>query len=120
MAQDSLTLVLGAVEGRAQAISSRHGLHFTLYDLLWDRAVSCYLVDGHEAIMRNVWGRRAVVEGWITRDPLSGHPQTIRQVTRVTPLPDLPTDDYRRARGACPPHEGAPLPEVIIRHLRDA
>lgn len=101
-----------------QTLSSRGGLRFTLYDLLHDKAVSCYLAEGYEEIMRDLWGKIATVEGLVTRDPLSGRPLAVRQITTVTPKPDLPIS-YRDARGAAPSLTGL-LPEHPIRRLRDA
>ncbi len=108
----------GAVEGRVQTLSNRGGLRFTVYDLLHDRAVSCYLREGAESIMRDAWGRLATVEGWVSRDPLDGRPLTIRQVARVTLKPD-PTGSYRDARGVAPSLTGL-LPKQAIRQLRNA
>jgi hypothetical protein len=108
----------GAVDGRVQTLSNRGGLRFTLYDLLHDKAVSCYLAEGHEEIMRDVWGKVATVEGLITREPLSGRPLAVRQIAKVTPTPDFKTT-YRDARGAAPSLTGI-LPEHAIRRLRDA
>lgn len=48
-----------AIEGVVQTLTSRRGLRFTLFDSLHDQAVSCYLEDGQEELMRGVWGRRA-------------------------------------------------------------
>ena len=74
----------GGVTGRIQTLSSRGGLRFTLFDTLFDRAVSCYLAEGQEELMRDVWGRMAVVEGLVTRDRATGRPQVIRSVRGVT------------------------------------
>jgi len=53
----------GAIEGRVQTLSRHGGLRFTLYDTLNNRAVSCYLAeDFDQELMRNAWGRRAIVE----------------------------------------------------------
>jgi hypothetical protein len=108
----------GAVEGRAQTLSNRGGLRFTLFDLLHDRAVSCYLKEGYEDIMRNAWGRVAAVAGWISRDPATGRPMTVRQVTTVQIRPES-SATYRDARGALLSVTGE-LPEHVIRRLRDA
>lgn len=108
----------GAVEGRIQTLTNRGSLRFTLYDLLEDRAVSCYLVEGHEAMMRDLWGRLAVVEGWISRDPETGRALTVRHVSRVTPKPEPVVGAYRDARGIAPSLTGL-LPEHAIRRLRD-
>ena len=108
----------GAVEGRVQTLSNRGGLRFTLFDLLHDRAVSCYLKEGYEDIMRNAWGRVAAVAGWISRDPATGRPTTVRHVTTVHIRPES-SATYRDARGALPSVTGE-LPEHVIRRLRDA
>lgn len=110
----------GAVEGRVQTLSSRGGLRFTLYDTLRDRAVSCYLQEGQQELMRGIWGQRALVEGWVTRDAVTGRPVTIRRVRNVELIPDVTPGSYRRARGALPrgPHDLPP--EEAIRRLRDA
>jgi hypothetical protein len=107
----------GAIEGRVQTLSNRGGLRFTLYDLLHDRAVSSYLQEGHEEIMRDSWGKVVVVEGWISRDPLTGRPTTIRQVTTVRVAPELKAS-YRDARSISPPKTDL-LPEQAIRRLRN-
>lgn len=114
------TAAYGAVEGRVQTLTNRGGLRFTLYDLLNDRAISCYLREGHEDIMLNLWGRLVTVEGVVRRDPATGLPQTVRQITRVEPMPEAELDTYQEARGAIPLAPGAPLPEEVIRRLRDA
>lgn len=108
----------GAVEGRVQTLSNRGGLRFTLYDLLHDKAVSCYLREGHEGMMRDAWGKVAVVEGIVSRDPVTGRPLTIRQVSQVVPRPESGRS-YREARGAAPSLTGL-SPEQAIRRLRDA
>ncbi len=110
----------GAVEGRVQTLSNRGGLRFTLYDSLDDHAVSCYLVEGHEDVMRDAWGRRAIVEGWVSHDPVTGRPQTIRRVQAVQVLPETKHGGYRDARGAVPVESQELRPEAAIRRLRDA
>ena len=108
----------GAVEGRVQTLTNRKSLRFTLFDSFHDRAVSCYMVEGYEEIMRGSWGKRAVVEGLVTRDPSTGRPLAVRQVNRVLILADE-EGDYQEARGAIPYVEGGPAPEEVIRRLRD-
>jgi len=109
----------GAVTGRVQTLMSRSELRFALYDHIHDRAVSCYLAEGGESMMREVWGRIATVEGWVTRDPKTGRPLTVRRVTNVTPLPEVEIDAYKAARGAVPRNDDDPLPEVLTREIRD-
>ena len=108
----------GAVEGRVQTLTNRTSLRFSLFDSFHDRAVSCYMEEGYEETMRGSWGKRAVVEGLVTRDPSTGRPLAVRQVTCVRTLPDE-EGDYREARAVVPYVEGAPSPEEVIRRLRD-
>ena len=112
------TSALGSIEGRVQTLTSRGGLRFTLYDLLNDKAVSCYLQEGYEGIMRDVWGKLADVAGWVTRDPLSGRPLSIMQVSEVVVKPEV-LGTYRDARACAPPLTDL-SPESAIRRLRDA
>jgi hypothetical protein len=110
----------GAVTGRVQTVTDRNRLRFIVYDHVHDRAVSCYLVEGHEDLMREMWGREAHVEGWITRDPESGRPLSVRKVTHVTPITKAEPQDYIRARGVVPLNPAGAKPEETIRRLRDA
>ncbi len=117
---DLATGAYGAFEGRVQTISNRGGLRFTLFDLLHDKAVSCYLAEGQQDIMADVWGRMAVVEGWVTRDPRTGRPRSVRRVRTVTAKGDGLPDGWRQARGAVPVPIGALSAEAAIRRIRDA
>jgi hypothetical protein len=109
----------GAVEGRVQTISNRGGLRFTLFDLLEDKAVSCYLEEGRQGIMTDVWGRIAVVEGWVKRDGRTGRPRSIRRVRAITLKGDGRPGDWREARGAVPIPIGALSAEDAIGRIRD-
>ena len=109
----------GAVTGRVQTLTSRNSLRFTLYDHIYDRAVSCYLVEGRESMMRQMWDRIATVEGWVSRDSTTGRPLTVRRVSNVTALTEVEPQDYMKARGVLPLKDGDPLPEVLTRRLRD-
>ncbi|MDQ3692079.1 MAG: hypothetical protein M3464_00420 [Chloroflexota bacterium] len=110
----------GAVEGRIQTLTSRESMRFTLYDAVYDRAVSCYVEAGQQDIMRNAWDRRAIVEGWVSRDTATGRPLTIRRVQRITLRDDVvPGSAIRAARGIAPLGPGAPAAAEAIRWLRD-
>ena len=110
----------GAVKGRVQSLSSRGGLRFTLYDLVDDRSVSCYLAEGNEDVMRNAWGKLVSVEGLVRRDPDTGRPTTIREVRSVEITPEDSGADWREAIGSAPALPGdALLPEDAIRRIRD-
>lgn len=110
----------GSVTGRVQTLSSRNSLRFVVYDHIHDRAVSCYLVKGREAMMRQMWDRVATIEGWVSRDPVTGRPLTVRRVSNVTALTEVEPGEYLRARGAIPRKDDDPSPEAQIRRLRDA
>lgn len=113
------TPMLGAIEGRVQTLSSRGSLRFTLYDLAFDKAVSCYLAPGQESLMLDAWGRIAVVEGTVKREAKYGRPLTIRQVSRVHVKPEAEPFAWRAARGALQGFGDEPA-EVTIRRIRDA
>ena len=110
----------GAISGRIQTLSSRGGLRFTLYDLLHDKAVSCYLAEGKEDLVRDSWGRLAIVEGLVRRESVTGRPLAIRHVVTIHVRPDSAPDAYRQARGVVPMPPDAKLPEDVIRRMRDA
>lgn len=110
----------GAVEGIVQTLSNRKGLRFTLYDTLFDKPVSCYLAEGAESVMRDAWGRRALVEGTVSRDPITGRPINIREVRYVELVPDVPPGAYRTARAIIPFRQGDERSEDAIRRIRDA
>lgn len=109
----------GVVEGRVLSIMSRPQLRFTLYDTLQDRAVTCYLQEGREDEVRYAWGKHAIVEGWVSRDPFTGHPETIRDVGTIRIIEEVHSG-FERARGAAPRGPKAPRAEEAIRRVRDA
>ena len=117
-ARSFLPPAYGAIEGRIQTLSNRRSLRFTLFDVMHDKAVSCYLEEGYEHIIREVWGHEAIVEGLITRDPESGRPTTIRQISHIEVISDRPADCLS-ARGILDVPVDAPSPEEIIRRMRD-
>jgi hypothetical protein len=108
--------VYGAIEGEVQTLTKRNGLRFTLYEFLSDKAVSCYLQLGQEEQMRNIWGKRAIIEGAVSRDQ-HGHPISVRQIANIIPI--VEEGDYTQARGILPRAKGDELPEVRIRRIRD-
>lgn len=110
----------GGIQGRVQTLSNRGSLRFTLYDLLNNKAVSCYIAEGKEETLRNIWGRMAVVEGLVTRDSVNGRPISIRQVRNIIPQQEpCIGHDYQDARGVSPSLTGL-SPEEAIRRIRDA
>jgi len=110
---------IGAVTGRVQTLSNRSGLRFNLYDTIHDKAVACYLSSGQESLMREAWGRLAMVSGRVSRDASTGRAIAIREIMKVDILEEVPPGSYRRARGAVPWQSSYKKPEEIIRQLRD-
>jgi hypothetical protein len=115
-----IQFTFGTVRGTVQTLTMRRGLRFTLYDALFDRAVSCYLREGREEEMRNAWGKRAEVAGRVGREPDRGYPVVVRDVTEIRVSEHVAPGMYQLARGAIPWHEGDERPEVLIRRLREA
>lgn len=107
----------GTIKGTVQMLTMRRGLKFTLYDVLFDKAVSCYLREGQEEMMRNAWGKRAVVSGRIGREPEHGHPVVVREVTGIRILKDVAPGSYTRAKGVIPWREGDESAAVTIKKL---
>lgn len=110
----------GAVQGRLQTLSSRGRLRFTLYDLLHDRAVSCYVTSGEEDLVRDRWGRLVAVEGHVSRDPITGRPLAIRRIRSIEQLPEGDSQGYRRARGVLRGKPSLMSADEAIRRVRDA
>lgn len=117
IAQPETIRSLGSVRGRVETLSHRGALRFTLYELATDRAVSCYLPDDHEDLMRDAWGHVADVTGTVARDARTGRPRSIRRVTAVDVIREGDPADYLRARGAI---QGTEPADAVIRRIRDA
>ena len=111
---------IGAVTGEVQTLSKRGGLRFNLYDTIHNKAISCYLQQGQEELMREAWGRRVTVSGTITRQRPLGRPINIRNILKIGILEDVTQTSYEYARSAALWQEGDKLPEEVIRELRDA
>lgn len=109
----------GTVGGRVQTLSSRHRLGFTLYDSLFDRAVNCYLKAEQQHLIIDKWDTRVVVEGMISRDPDTGRPVAIRDITDVITISEQEHGDYRDAAGLFPLESGEESGMVTLRRLRD-
>lgn len=109
----------GAVIGRVDSLRKRGGLRFTLYDLIDDRAISCYLAVGSDDVMRAAWGKLAMVEGRVKRDRECGRATTIRDVREIRVIQEGKPGDYRQAIGAAAGFLGNMLPEEAIRKGRD-
>jgi hypothetical protein len=108
----------GSLKGSVQTLSRRRGVKFTLYDVLFDRPISCYLKDGQEDMIRDYWGKKVSVTGRIGRDTESGKPFAIRDIVTISPVKSSEPGSYRLARGVLQLAEGE-TPEGVIRGLRN-
>ncbi len=111
--------VRGAVKGRVDSMTKHTHLRFTLYDLLDNRAIPCYLVPDSIEIMREAWGKIVLVEGIVHRDPDSGRATTVRNVHNIKIIRELERGAWRKAIGAARGFLGDELPEEVIRRSRD-
>lgn len=115
-----LLVSFGSVKGRVQSISNRGKLRFTLYDAVFDKPVSCYVTEGRQDILTDIWDKVVFVSGRVTRQPDSGQPVSVREITAIDVVPIIEAGSYRKARGILA-GGGEPEPaEVSIRRLRDA
>ena len=118
--QEAIKYAWSSVKGTVETLSHRKKLSFTLWDVLYDKPVSCYFREGQEDIMRNTWGKRAVVSGKVGRRSDTGRPIVIRDVKQVRIVEDVEPGSYRRARGVFQWTPDSELPEDIIGRLRSA
>lgn len=110
----------GSVKGRVQSISNRRKLRFTLYDLVFDKPVSCYISEDRQEILTDIWDKVVWVSGRVTRQPDSGQPVNVRELTSIDLVPMMEPGSYRKARGILAGSGEPELAEVSIRRLRDA
>lgn len=111
---------LGTVKGTIQTVSMRKKLNFTVWNALFDKPVSCYIHEGQEELLRQSWGKRAVVTGRIGRQAESGRPIVIREVKNIEIIEKPERGSYKRARGVLPWKQGDEKPEVVLRRMRNA
>ncbi len=112
--------IYGAVKGRIQSISRERTHRFAIYEYHSNRAVSCYLRPNFEEKMRQAWGKLAMVEGTIRRDPRTGAPVTVRNVQTVEVIPEGESEAWRDALGCAPNYAGGIPAEKATRRVRDA
>lgn len=115
-----ITYAYGQVKGIVQTLTNRRNLRFTLYDLLYDKPISCYLHPDQQEMIRDVWGRRVMVAGRVGREPMQRRVVVMRDIRAITLLPESSEQGYIQARGILPVTEGSDKPEELIRSIRDA
>jgi hypothetical protein len=91
-----------------------------LYNTVFDKPVSCYVKEDYQNILTDIWDKVVFVSGRVTRQPDSGQPVSIREITAIELVPIVEPGSYRKARGILAEF-GEPEPaEISIRRLRDA
>lgn len=109
----------GTIKGRVESLTSRGNLRFTLYDGVFDRAISCYVADEMREQLIDIWGKRVAVTGRVSRNG-RGQATAIREITAIEILLDSSDPmSFRHARGVfewTPDDEPA---EIAIRRVRD-
>jgi hypothetical protein len=109
----------GSISGTVETLSKRGKMRFILYDSLFDRAVNCYLQNGQEQLMLDAWDKRVHVAGQIYREPSTGRPTDVREISYIQVLPENHLD-FMSLAGIIPWNNGDEYPEETIRRLRDA
>jgi len=120
MQEAQIKYAWSSVKGSVETLSKRKKLSFTLWDSLFDKPISCYFKEGQEDIMRDSWGRRAIVSGKVGRRIETGRPIVVRDVKQVRVIEDVEPGSYRKAKGVFPWTPGTELPEDIVGRLRSA
>jgi hypothetical protein len=114
----------GSVTGVVRTLSRSRGLYFTVADESYCRIVACRFGAELSATMadtmRDLWDRRAVVEGTVIRDRRTGRPIKVLDVQSVSAAPKSSPGAFVRARGVIEVTYDAEPPESTIRRLRDA
>jgi len=70
--------------------------------------------------VQRIWRRRVRVDGLISRDVMSGQPESIQDIGAIVILDEQPSGGFERARGVAPRPKGAPDAVEAIRLVRDA
>ena len=115
-----LSQSIGAVAGRIQPVHDRDASWFLLLDPERDVEVQCHADAALMDLARTMAGQLVCIEGWLSRDGVTGRPLSMNPVMEITALPEVTPGSFRAARGVAPVAEGSILPEEAIRRMRDA
>lgn len=110
---------MGAIAGRISLLPDRDESTFLLVDPDRDVEVHCHADAALMGLARAVAGQLVSIEGWLSRDGITGRPLSIDPVLNITVLPEAAPGSFRAARGIAPVADGDILPEEAIRWLRD-
>ena len=109
----------GVVKGVVQTLTTRGKLKFTLYDAVFDKAVSCYLQPEYQLQMIDIWDKEVQVAGRVTRQATTGQPVIVRDITSITPVVKPQKGSFRNARGLFDWQAGDERAEITIWRVRD-
>ncbi len=117
---DLYEVVLGAITGTIQTVSSRRSYSFTLFDSIYDKAVKCYFSEDQDQIMRDLWDKYVVIVGKIKRDRFTGRPIDIVNIYDIEIIDRGNLNNFKEARGVYKWRPGDKKAEETIREIRDA
>lgn len=106
------------VIGRVQNLFKEPSYRFTLYERFRNKPVSCFLNPNYEDIMRDAWGKYAIVEGMVKISSSDGLPETIRDIKKVE-VYHGESGFWRDAIGAANGVFREMSPEDFVRNTRD-
>lgn len=109
----------GTVTGYVETITKHNKLRFTIYDLIFNRAVTCQFTDEQKKMVVSVWEKRVRIAGKIFRDGQTGRPIEIQEVSGIELLEDSAQGSFEAASGIIPWRKGDELPEEVIRRIRN-
>jgi hypothetical protein len=117
---DLYEIVLGAITGTIQTVSSRRKYSFTLFDSIYDKAVKCYFSEDQEQFMRDLWDKYVVIVGKIKRERYTGRPIDIVNIHKIEVINEGILKDFKKAQGIYRWEPGDKKAEDTIREVRDA
>jgi hypothetical protein len=111
---------IGTVTGWVETLSKHGKMRFILYDILFDRAVTCYLAKNQEGLMLDAWDKKITVAGKVFRESATGRPYQVKDINYIEEKKTSPKGSFIRAQGIIPWQDGDEYPEDTIRRYRDA
>lgn len=110
--------VLGSVRGKVETISVHNGLRFTLYEVLFGRAVLYYASEEQRELVHAIWDKQVMVSGLIARNSKNGYPVSIKEITSIESLYSSQQGDFEKGRGLFQ-LDTEQASEAIIRGVRE-
>lgn len=109
---------IGVLTGRLETLQRRRNA-FTLYDSIFDQGIQCLVADDLTEQLRQAWGKEVSVTGNIIRDPETGRPLEIREVTDIK-VQEGQDDTVWQVKGILSRY-ASPIPsEIRIQEMRHA